>query len=653
MKNIGKIMNFIEKNGKFILILSIAFIMPLFILWIWKGLHDNSELLIGYISCISYIFLFIFLAASCYAFIGYSLNFFKSGDQKYSKSPDKILKLSLLLLSLIPIIITLIIFGLLIIDLTIIFSTFDLEKIYQNTQTKEFLIKLYAVGLGVVVFGVQLYAAYVRGMALKQANETFKFFQKQFTFTQRQFNYTQIQKNNEDIDKRFQEGIKLLGNDNESIRSAGIYILWDIVKEAVNALPYLEKKHNGDVKLFCFFKDEEFKDDMDINNYIEISTYKKNHSLHTQILDILCAYVRTQTNSEEYLRQYSPSIYQVRYPKQFKESFWIKWRKYFLLPKDEKSSEDEKPSNEIQTLIDLLTKKDSNGENLVQRLGFILNFNKAVLNGISLTYHCFDKSLCEETSFKGATIYWTDFISAYLKEAIFDDAKEFYCNDFSGSICFKTRFKKIDTILQTNFMLSDCREANFTDTKFMQVKFHGAKFYKTKFSLKKYDNSGVTNALDFSGVNAKYLGYSSDLFSEESDSIRRSDGEPAIVFINHEGEENPLTQDNINEMNNKLFINQPNFSQINGKQWRIKIRDFETIMKPNILTKETLLIFDSSSEALGIKIENLKRLYCLYKSKEINSDHQKLFNSCNYEDKRLLIAHFEDFDDFDMDSTSK
>ena len=33
--------------------------------------------------------------------------------------------------------------------------------------------------------------------------------------------YTQI---NEEIEKRFQEGVKLLGNENESVRLGGIYI---------------------------------------------------------------------------------------------------------------------------------------------------------------------------------------------------------------------------------------------------------------------------------------------------------------------------------------------------------------------------------------------------------------------------------------------
>ena len=308
------IQELLNKNNikNIVLSMAIAFIMSILILWVWNGLHENSELLIDdnytyiffiitnykfHVILVSHIFLLMFLTISCYVLTTHHHVFSKT---------------SLWLLSLIPIIFASIIISLLIVDLTVIFLTFDVEKIYSNIQTKDFLFKLYAAGLAMVVFGVQLYVAYVRGMALKQANQIFE-------FTQQQFNYTQTQKTNEEIEKRFQEGIKLLGNENESVRLGGIYILWEIVKEAVKALPYITEKYNEHVKLFCRFKDKEFKDNTTINNNTpEISAYIKYHSLHTQILNILCAHIRAQTNSEKYLKQYYPSIYKSRYPKQFK-----------------------------------------------------------------------------------------------------------------------------------------------------------------------------------------------------------------------------------------------------------------------------------------------------------------------------------------------
>src|SRR5699024_9344653 len=167
------------------------------------------------------------------------------------------------------------------------------------------------------------------------------------------------------------EGIKLLGDKNESVRLGGIYILWEIVKDAVKALPYLDSKYYN--VYFHRYKDypivpyitsrplppPEIKGQRKLKelyfqtnpaDLAQIKAYQKAFSLHEHVLSILCGHIRTLTNTEEYLLTYYPSIAKSRFPRAYAERY------------DDASrvirQREEEPGNEIQILYRLLSKKE-------------------------------------------------------------------------------------------------------------------------------------------------------------------------------------------------------------------------------------------------------------------------------------------------------
>ena len=635
MKNIGK------KILIDLLIGSIVFISSIFILWIWNGLHKNSELLIEncyanilctmenysfYAIFISWFLLLIFLTVSCYALIEHKQKISKSDNQKKLNSTDKISTWNLFILSLIPIIITLIIFGLLIIDLTVIFLTFDLEKIYQNIQTKEFLIKLYTVGLGVIVFGVQLYVAYVRRMALKQANETFE-------FSQKQFDYTQIQKINEEIEKRFQEGIKLLGNENESVRLGGIYILWNIVQEAVKSL---EKKYNEHVKLYCHSKGKVFKDGMAMNNNIpEIISYAKSYSLHKQILNILCSHIRTQTNSEKYLKQYYPSIYQGRYPKQFKEAFGEKGENNYLL------FEDEKPSNEIQTLLDLLTQSNDNNKNNIPNyiLRFRLDFENAILGG----------AFCYNAYFEGANCWGAHFEWAQLLEANFEGA---YCvgAHFEESDCMGAHFDGADCQL-AHFDGADCTGAHFVRANCTHAHFEDAKCQHAHFERANYEEASFEGAdceeANFNGAWIKETTFSADkIINCNFNGINCDLGECGVlddngasIILIDKGQNNTKNKEIVSIKNKDCLAELYTCPSLKmDTPWRIPITEVKQYIDvdffhDNEKISNCLIAFQAAYEAH-------------------NNDKDLFFASLSPEDQKLARYYLNDFGDQDPEDAN-
>ena len=616
MKNFGK------KISQNLTIGSGVFIFSIFILWIWNGLHINPELLIEdcynnifctmenysfYAIFISWFLLLIFLAVSCYTLLAHSSDFFETTNKNFSKLPEKIfLKKSLLLLSVMPIIITLIIIGLLIIDLTIIFSTFDLEKIYQNIQTKEFLIKLYAVGLGVIVFGVQLYVAYVRGMALK--------------ISQDQFNLTQIQKTNEEIDKRFQEGINLLGNDNESVRLGGIYVLWEIVKEAVKALPHLETKN-----------DEVYPEKP------EIIAHKKCHSLHTQILDILCAHIRTQTNSEGYLRQHYRSIYEALYPKQFKEYYG-----------DNISSNErphEKPSNEIQTLINLLTKSKSNDKNSIPNyaLGFTLNFEKAILGGADCQgahfegancsyghlegadcrYAHFEGANCSYGHLEGTDCRYAHFEGADCSSAHFEGANCSY-GHLEGTDCSNTQFKGIECVY-AYFRRAICRNTNFEGANCYSAYFEGAMILGTIFSANKIKYCTFDSINSCLGKLGKY------------ELLDYNDASIILVDIKHEKSSRKESVTNENKVRLAEYCECSSLKM--DTPWRISIHKVEQYVDLRINTCHT---FYPCHNYTGQIKNHLAAFQTAYEAH--NNDKDQFFASLSPENQKWARYYLNDFD---------
>jgi hypothetical protein len=185
------------------------------------------------------------------------------------------------------------------------------------------------------------------------------------------------------FDDRFNSAINLLGSNQTSARTGGIYVLHKLAKE----------------------KPE----------------YKK------QIIEILSSHIRSKTNEAEY-----------------------------------KKENKEKPSNEIQTTINLLfdsniglNDKDNN-----------IDLNDAYLKGADFKY-----TNCQGVDFSGADCQKADFSGADCQKA-----------DFSGADCKEAYFSG-----------ADCQGAYFEDTNCEKAHFSEANLQGTDFSVKKYKDAQFNN----------------------------------------------------------------------------------------------------------------------------------------------------------------
>lgn len=552
---------------------------------------------------------------------------------------------------------------------------------FQKEDAGKSLFNVYAGTLGLIAFCATAFVAYVRFAGYLQA-------QKQFDFSQKQFYETQIQKLNEEIEKRFQEGIKLLGNDNESVRLGGIYILWEIIKDAAKAIPYLEAKHDAHIRNFKNF------DKINENNEAEINGYKKAYTLHKQILDILCAHVRTTTNSKEYLFEYYPSIAKERFPRQFKEVF-------------EESEDnnlkkiDEKPSNEIQTLLNLLLKTpieiqlidhnmrdDAERDSICTRiLGFELNFDYSIFKGadfskahferFSCLYVDFRNTNCMQAHFEGANCQHAYFNNANCCQAYFNDANCMYAyfkgvdsnfvfasfknancmlanfegtscerSDFSGANCVKAYFDNARCIeahfegthcelatfkgaicKEVSFVGANCENACFDSADCEKANFDGATFSETSFIG--LDNDKLKEA-SFCGINATLGG--------------RGDIEhwiPVIIFGHKENSERiePLSTRTAHEWADKfkcpsLKMDQP---------WRISITEVKRFLDLGLFDKREWDSKEIQESNRNIK-KQLEEFLVLYEKNEKNP--KLFFDSLNVEKKEKVKKYLNDFDDY-------
>lgn len=490
---------------------------------IWIRLHNQP---VGFIQFSSLLlFLLIFMAAMSNII-----------EDNSNKAPDstiwKVIQKALLPILPLPIFI---IISLLILDLTSFFTNANLDLLYPTPEVRNFLFTLYTGSLASIVFGVTLYVAYIRHTSFKLA--------------EKQFLYTQTQKHEEEIEKRFQEGIKLLGNDQESVRLGGIFVLWEIVKDAVKALPYLENEHiyyaentNDKKQTYILpYRLKEADKNLDTADQIELKkrylkdhpssdaqlgAYSKAFSLHEQILNIFCAYIRTKTNHENYIKENYPSIYQKRYSHKFKEAFGKKGEFNHI------EDRIEKPSHEIQSLLDLLLKMPNKKKiqefipgpiNIpVQVLDFQLNLTQAILKGGDFNNACFTNSSCDgtnfqyahcintifenasciEANFKKANCYAASFHSANCHMANFQSAECSMAN-FQEANCHTTNLKNANCGLATfkeancyyiNFKNAECSMADFQEADCLFAKFQNARFYDTNFIGANCSLAGFQNA---------------------------------------------------------------------------------------------------------------------------------------------------------------
>ncbi len=165
---------------------------------------------------------------------------------------------------------------------------------------------------------------------------------------------------------------------------------------------------------------------------------------HRQIAQILCSHIRSKTNEAEY-----------------------------------KETHSKRPSNEIQTTIDLLFRKKGL---YTKKFARAAEFSKANLSHAYLTGADFTNAQCQGVDFKYAQCQWVDFTKAQCQGAVFMLAQ-----------CQKA-----------DFLSAQCQEADFMEAQCQGAFFIGTKFRKADFRSAQCQGAVFTNAqcqeADFMGA---------------------------------------------------------------------------------------------------------------------------------------------------------
>lgn len=170
-----------------------------------------------------------------------------------------------------------------------------------------------------------------------------------------------------------------------------------------------------------------------INNIISLAVDYPNDYLN-RVCEILCAHVRVITTGKEYLENYK-----------------------------------DKPSNEIQTIIDLLFRKKNNNEDLI--------FDKCIKNlkGAYLSGIMFTNATLTNVSFTHAIISYAE-----LKSLSFDSILASGVYSFRDTILNKVSFT-CATLSGSNFSDAKLSDVSFRETKLTRVSFGKATLSKVDF----------------------------------------------------------------------------------------------------------------------------------------------------------------------------
>ena len=211
---------------------------------------------------------------------------------------------------------------------------------------------------------------------------------------------------NQRVDERFNSAISLLGSSETSARTGAIYALHELAIE--------EEKYRS------------------------------------QIAQILCSHIRSKTNELEYQKNHG-----IR-------------PKIDALLEPEKNQID-RPSNEIQTTINLLFKEKEEGL-YTQDFARVDGFPKANLSHAYLMGADFRDAQCQGVDFKYAQCQKAVFRDVQCQKADFWDAR---CQ---GAVFFGAKCQK------ANFMGARCRGADFRDVWCQEADFRNAGCQKADFA---------------------------------------------------------------------------------------------------------------------------------------------------------------------------
>jgi uncharacterized protein YjbI with pentapeptide repeats len=166
-----------------------------------------------------------------------------------------------------------------------------------------------------------------------------------------------------------------------------------------------------------------------------------------QIVQILCSHVRSKTSETEYQKTHK-----------------------------------ERPSNEIQTTLNLLFKEEERGL-YTQDFAKVAGFPRADLSHAYLVKADFGYAQCQEASFSGAQCQEAIFCGAQCQEAIFSSAQCQEAN-FLGAQCQGAVFL-FAQCQRASFSGTQCQEASFWDAQcqganFFNAQCQGASFWEAQ-----------------------------------------------------------------------------------------------------------------------------------------------------------------------------
>ncbi|MHC5224963.1 pentapeptide repeat-containing protein [Ignatzschineria sp. LJL83] len=520
----------------------------------------------------------------------------------------------------------LLILSLLFIDLISLVAQVPPSKLYGGEYT--FLTSLYFGAFVVLGFGVSAYVASVRHRSLRQS--------------EKRLEYTQQKDRESEVDRRMLEGIKLLGDKNESVRLGGIYILWEIVKDASKALPYLDQRHYN--VYFHRYKDHpiipyrtskplppaEMKGQKHLRelylksnrtDLAQIKAYHKAFSLHEQVLSILCGHIRTLTNSEEYLLTYYPSLAISRFSKAYAERY------------DDDSKvirpHEEEPGNEIQILFRLLSKKEySQDKTLVRALNFKMNLASAILKGAYSDHADLSDANLRNVNFSYAQANYATFDNSSCIHANFDNAT-LNISSFTMTDCTSASFRNAQ-ITNTSFKYANCIRAKFNNI-FHRASFYGTTMLHTKFSYEDF----INNRIEFAGING-LPGFANSSSLEQE----------AIIELNKDEETIYINPSHLEAIEADPVLYQKYLELIEQPTWRIPIVEaklaHETLMRSGS-NQQPGEAYHGHRTLEQIKTrDNLAVFHRMFKEKNRNSP--AFYESLSDKEKDLVTKMFSDFD---------
>ncbi len=165
------------------------------------------------------------------------------------------------------------IFNLLLIDL----GHFFLGKSATiSEETRGILTKIYIGAFAILGFGVTTFVAWTRQKTLEVSQRQLERTGEQLAFNQEQFEHQREREAIEEVEAKFRQGVEFLGNEDDTIKLGGVYILWELVERA------------AEIKLE---KPDEAK---------RTTVETKIFGMHKNILDILCSFL--SQNAEERIK---------------------------------------------------------------------------------------------------------------------------------------------------------------------------------------------------------------------------------------------------------------------------------------------------------------------------------------------------------------